>query len=191
MAQYITLNVKLSNLQLDKLRPEIKNGTNATLNLSSYLIGDSNDEDNFPYKLLLNDAQISRIRKDFANGLSSTIIFSKTQLSKMVQLGGRLGRPLAPLLKTGLPLIGNALKSLAKSVLVLLGLTAPAAATDATIQKKMFESAMPILITWNEEMDEIMKMIKSLKESGLLIKEVSEKVKNEAKEQKGEFLGIF
>ena len=55
----------------------------------------------------------------------------------------------------------------------------------------MFESAMPILITWNEEMDEIMKMIKSLKESGLFIKEVSEKIKNEAKEQKGEFLGIF
>ena len=119
MAQCITLNVKLSNLQLDKLRPEIKNDTNATLNLSSYLIGDSNDEANFPYKLLLNDAQISRIRKDFANGLSATIIFSKTQLSKMVQLGGRLGRPLAPLLKSGLPLIGNVLKPLAKSVLVL------------------------------------------------------------------------
>ena len=98
----------------------------------------------------------------------------------MVQLGGLLGRPLIPLLKSDLPLIGNVLKPLAKSVLVLLGLTVPAAATDATIQKKMFESAMKILITWNEEMDEIMKMVKSLKESGLLIKEVSEKIKNEA-----------
>ena len=98
----------------------------------------------------------------------------------MVQLGGLLGRPLIPLLKSGLPLTGNVLKPLAKSVLVLLGLTVPAAATDATIRKKMFESAMKILITWNEEMDEIMKMVKSLKESGLLIKEVSEKIKNEA-----------
>ena len=63
MTQYNTLNVKLSNSQLNKLKPAIKNGTEVTLNLSSNLIGNSNDETNFPHKLLLTDTQVSKIRK--------------------------------------------------------------------------------------------------------------------------------
>ena len=63
MTQYNTLNVKLSNSQLNKLKPAIKNGTEVTLNLSSNLIGTSNDETNFPHKLLLTDTQVSKIRK--------------------------------------------------------------------------------------------------------------------------------
>ena len=65
MTQYNTLNVKLSNSQLNKLKSAIKNGTE--LNFSSNLIGNSNDEPNFPHKLLLTDIQISKIRKAFAN----------------------------------------------------------------------------------------------------------------------------
>ena len=72
-------------------------------------------------------------------------------MSKIVQLGGVLARLLA-LLKTGLPLIGNALKPLAKSLLIPLGLTAAAAsATDASIHKKMFGPCFTTLITSNEE----------------------------------------
>ena len=63
MTQYNTLNVKLSNSQLNKLKPAIKNGTEVTLNLSSNLIGNSNDETNFPHELLLTDTQVSKIRK--------------------------------------------------------------------------------------------------------------------------------
>ena len=95
---------------------------------------------------------------------------SKTQLPKIVQSGGFFGRLLGTLLKTGLPLIKNVLKPLAKSVLVPLGLTAAASATDATIQKKIFESRMTTLIITNEEMNDIMKILKSLEESGVLIK---------------------
>ena len=85
MAQYNTLNVKLSNSQLHKLKSAIKNGTELTLNLSSNLMGNSNDETNFPHKLLITDTHVSKIRKAFANGSSANIKFSKTQLSKMIQ----------------------------------------------------------------------------------------------------------
>ena len=108
---------------------------------------------------------------------------SKTQLHKIGQPGGFLGRLLGPLLKTGLPLIGNVLKPLAKSLLIPLGLTAAAAAaTDASIYKNMFGSDNTTLIISNEEMNDIMKIINSLEESGLLIKGVSKLLKNEGKE---------
>ena len=61
-----------------------------TLNLSSNLIGNSNDEITFPHKILLNGTQVSEICKVFANGLSDDLKFSKTQLSKMIQSGGFL-----------------------------------------------------------------------------------------------------
>ena len=88
MTQYNTLNVKLSNSQLNKVKSEIKNETQVTLNLSSNLIGCSNDKITFLHKLLLTDTQVSKIRKAFANGSSANIKFSKTQLSKMIQSGG-------------------------------------------------------------------------------------------------------
>ena len=81
------LNVILSNSQLNKLKSAIKHGTEVTLNLSSNLMGSSNDETNFPQKLLLTNTQDSHIRKTFANGSPANIKFSKTQLSK-IQSGG-------------------------------------------------------------------------------------------------------
>ena len=88
---------------------------------------------------------------------SANIKLSKTQLHKIEQSGGFLGRLLGPLLKTGLLLIGSVLKLLAKSVLIPLGLTASASATDAAIHKKMFGSGVTTLIISNEEMNDIMK----------------------------------
>ena len=85
MTQYNILNIKFSNSQLNKLKSAIKNGTEVTLNLPSNLIGSSNDETNFPHKLLLTNIQVSKIRKAFANGSSANITFSKTHLSKMIQ----------------------------------------------------------------------------------------------------------
>ena len=178
MTQCNTLNVELSNSQLNKLKSAIKNGTRVTLDLSSNIIGDSNDENNFPHKLFLSNTQVSRLRKAFANNSSANVKLSKTQLHKIGQSGGFLGRLLGPLLKPGLPLIGNVLKTLAKSILILLGLTAAAAATDA---------ATTLMIS-NEEMEDIMIIVKSLEDSGLLIKGVCETIKNEAKKQKGGFL---
>ena len=65
MTQYNMLNTKLSNSQLNKLKSAVKNGTDVTLNLSSNLTGNSNDETNFPHKLLLTDTQVSKICKAF------------------------------------------------------------------------------------------------------------------------------
>ena len=94
------------------------------------------DETNFPHKLLLTDRQASNLRKSFANNSSADIQLSKTRLSKMIQSGGFLSRLLGPLLKTGLPLIKNVIKPLAKIVLIPLGLTAAASTAYAGIRKK-------------------------------------------------------
>ena len=140
MTQYNTLNAKLSNSQLNKLKSTIKNGTEVTLNLSSNFIGSSNDETNFLNKLLVTDTQVLKICKAFANGSSAYIKLSETQLHKIVQSGGFLARFLGPFLNAGLLLIGNVLKPLAKSVLIPTGLTVAASATDAATHKKMFGS---------------------------------------------------
>ena len=112
-------------------------------------------------------------------------------MQKTGQSGGFLGKVLGPLLKAALPFIGNVLKPLAKSVLIPLGLITVASATDGSIHKKIFGSGVTTLIISNEEMNDIMKIVKSLEESGLLIKGVSEAIKIEAKEQKGRFLEMF
>ena len=98
MTQYNCLNVKLSNSQINKLKSAIKNETEVVLRLSPNMIGDSNYETNFPHKFLLTDRQILSIRKSFADNSSANIKLSKTQLSKMIQSGGFLGKLLGPLL---------------------------------------------------------------------------------------------
>ena len=85
----------------------------------------------------------------------------------------------------------NVIKPLAESVLVPLGLTAAASAADAGIHKKILGSGSKTLIISNEEIEDIMKIFKSLEDSGLLLKGVSETIQNEAKEQKGGFLSML
>ena len=109
----------------------------------------------------------------------------------MGQSGGFSGRFLGPYQKGELPLIGNVLKPLKKIVLIPLGLTAAASATDAAVHKKMFGSGNTTLKISNEEINDIIKIVQSLEESGLLMKGVTETIKNEAKEQKGGFLECY
>ena len=108
MTQYNSLNVKLSNSQLNKLKSAIKNETEVVLRLSSNIIGDK--ETNFPHKLLLTNRQVANLCKAFASYLSTDIKLSKTQSE------GFLGRLLGPLLKTELPLIKIIIRPLAKCV---------------------------------------------------------------------------
>ena len=96
MAQYNSLNVKLSNSQLNKLKSAIKNETKVVLRLSSNMIGDN--EANFSHKFLLTNRQVANLHQTFANHLSTYIKLSKTQLSKMIQWRGFLGRLLGQLL---------------------------------------------------------------------------------------------
>ena len=124
MTQYNSLNVKLSDSQLNKLKSAVKIESEVFLRSSLNVIGDN--KTNFPPELLLTNRQVSNLRKAFANNSSTNIKLSKSQLSKMIQSGGFLDRLLGPLLKTGLPLIKNVIKPLAKSVLIPSGLTAAA-----------------------------------------------------------------
>ena len=134
------------------------------------------NETNFLHKLLfLTNRHVANLRKAFANYLSTDIKLSKTQTSKMIQSGRFLGRLLGPLLKTGLPVMKNVINPLAKSVLIPLGLTAAASAADVEIHKKIWglgkhpsDSASHdniVLITSNDEMKDIIKIIKSLEDS--------------------------
>ena len=111
----------------------------------------------------------------------------------MIQSGGFLGRLLGPLLKAGLPLMKSVIKPLAKSVLIPLGLTAAAPAADAGMHKNILGSGHnnTTLIISNDEMDDILKIVKSLEDSGVLLKGVSETIQNEAKEQRGGFLSTL
>ena len=111
----------------------IKNENEVVLRLSSNMI--VNNETNFPHKLLLTKRQVLvlDLHKVFANHSSTDIKLSKTQ---MIQSGGFLGQLLGPLLKTGLSLMKNVIKPLAKTVLITLGLTAAASAANVGIHKK-------------------------------------------------------
>ena len=157
------------------------------------MAGNSNDNTNFPHELLLTNRQVENIRNAFVKNTSIAIKLSKTQLSKIIQSGGFLGRLLGPLLKTGLPLIKSVIKPLAKSVLIPLGLTAAASAADAGIHKKILGSGHnnTTLIISNDEMDDILKIVKSLEDSGVLLKGVSETIQNEAKKQRRVFLSML
>ena len=116
---------------------------------------------------MLTNRKVTNIRKAFANHSSTDIKLSKTQLSKMIQSGGFLGKLLGPLLKAGLPLMKSVIKPLAKSVLIPLGLTAAASAADAGIHKKILGSGHnnTTSITSNDEMGDILKIVKSLEDS--------------------------
>ena len=151
------------------------------------MVGNSNENTNFPHKLLLTDRQVANIRKAFSSNLSTDVKFSKTQLSKMMQSGGFLGNLLSklagPLMKVAMPL--------AKIVLAPLGLTAATSAVDGSIKKKMLGSGTTTLIISNDEMNDIITIVKSLEDSGVILKGVSETIQHEAKEQRGGFLSML
>ena len=109
----------------------------------------------------------------------------------MIQLEWFLGILLGPLLQTGLPSLKNVIKPLAKSVLIPLALIAAASPADAGINKKILCSGTTTLIIANDKMEDIMKKVKSLENSGLLLKRVSETIQNEAKEKKDDFLVCY
>ena len=140
---------------------------------SSNVLGDSSDESNFPHKLLLTNTKFQSFAK-----LSQMI----QQVIQNWQSGGFLGTFLGPFLQPGLFLIENVLKPLDESVLIPLELIAAASVTNAAIHKKMFRSGTTTLIISNEEMNDIMKIVKNLEESGLLIKNIAQTIKNESKE---------
>ena len=142
------------------------------------MVSNSNDNTNFPHELLLTNRQVANIRKAFAKNTSTDVKLSKTQLSKMIQSGGFLGNLLG---KLAGPLTKVA-KPLAKNVLAPLGISAAMSSIDGSIKKKMLGSGTTTLIVSNDEMNDILKIVKFLEDSGLLLKGVSETIQHEATE---------
>ena len=134
---------------------------------------------------MFTNKQVANIRKAAANYTSVDIKLSKAQLTKM-QKSGFL-RFLAPLLKSGFPLLKSVIKPLG-----MLGLAAAASATDAAINQKILGSGNHITLTSsNDDMQDLIKIIKSLEDSGILLDGITETVENKVKNQKGGFLSML
>ena len=145
------------------------------------------DGNDLPHELLLKARQTTKLRIGFNNNMSTDIKLSKAQISKIIQSGGFLGSLLSkladPSMKVAVPL--------GKNILAPLGIPAAASANDTRIQKKIHGSATTTLIISNGEMNDIMKIIQSLKDSNILLKGVTKKVNNETKEQNGGVLSML
>ena len=182
MVEYNTVNVKLSNSQLNKLKSAVKNKQGTTLRMNARMFNGNN----LPHELLLTTRQTTKLRNAIENNLHTDIKLSKAQISKIIQSGGFLGKIFGRLLKTGLPLLKSVIKPLG-----LLGLTAASSAIDAGVQKKIYGSGTTTLVNSNEEMNDIKKIVQALGDSNILLKSMTKTIKNETKEQKGGFLSML
>ena len=182
MVENTKVNVKLTNFQLSKLNKAVKNNDSTTLRIG---IKNLNKED-LPHELLLTTRQNTKLRNAINNNLATDIKFSKAQIKKIIQSGGFLGKLLSklagPLMKVVIPL--------AKNVLAPLRLTAAMSAIDGGIQKKMRGEGVKLVIE-QEDMNDIIKIIEALENSGILLKGVTKTIENETKKQRGGFLSML
>ena len=182
MVKFDKVDCKITNVQLNKFKKGVKSNEGATLRLG---IRNFN-KDETPHELLLTTRQNTKLRNALNNYSATDIKLSKAQIKKLIQSRGLLGNLLSklagPLIKVAMPL--------AKNVLTPLGLTAAKSAIDGSIQKKIHGAGVKLIIE-QEDMKDIMKIIKALENSGILLKGVSKTIKNETKEQRGGFLSMF
>ena len=167
MVEYTKVNVKLTNLQLSKLKKAVKSNEGATLRIGIKKF----NKDELWHELLLTTRQSTKLRNAINDNSATDIKLSKEQIKKLIQSGGVLGKLLrklaGPLMKVAMPL--------AKIVLAPLGLTAAMSAIDGSIQKKIHGSAVKLLIK-EEDMNDIMKIIEALENSGILLKGVTKTI---------------
>ena len=173
MVEYNKINCNLTNVQIKKLKKAVKSNEEVSLRL-----GIKNfNKDELPHELLLTTRQNTKLRNAINNNLSTDIEFSKAQLKQLIQSGGFLGKLLSKLagqlMKVAIPL--------AKNVLAPLGLTAAMSAIDGSIQKKRRGEGIKLVIE-QEDMNDIIKIIEALENSGILLKGVTKTIENEAKE---------
>ena len=183
MVEYNKINCKLTNVQLNKLRKAVKSNEGATLRLGIKIF----NKDELPHELLLlTTRQNTKLRNAINNNLATDIKLSKAQIKKLIQSGGFLGKLLSklagPLMEVAMPL--------AKNVLAPLGLPAAMSAIDGSIPKTIHGSRVKLIIE-QEDMNDIMKIIEALENSGILLKGISKTTENENKEQRGGFLSML
>ena len=160
MVEYSKINCKLTNVRLNKLKKAVKSNEGATLRL-----GIKNfNKDETPRELLLTTRQNTKLRNAINNNSAIDIKLSKAQIKELIQSGGFLGKLLSklagPLMKVAMPL--------AKNVLAPLGLTAAISAIDGSMQKKIHGSGIKLIIE-KEDMQDIIKIIKELENSDILL----------------------
>ena len=182
MVEYTKVNVKLTNLQLSKFKKAVKNNDNTTLRIG---IKNLNKED-LPHELLLTTRQNTKLRNAINSNLSTDIKFSKAQIKKIIQSGGFLGKLLSKLEGTLMKVV----MPLAKNLLAPLGLTAVMSAIDGIIQKKMRGEGVKLVIG-QEYMNDIIKIIEALENSGILLKGVTKTIENETKNKEEDFLVCY
>ena len=170
MVEYNTVNAKVLYSQLNKLKSAVKNKQGTTLRMNVKMF----NRNNLHHELLLTTRQTIKLRNAIENNMSINIKLPKAQISKIIQSGGFLGSLLSKiavlLMKVAFPI--------AKNILAPLGITAAASAIDAGIQKKIHGSGKTTLIISNEKMNAIMKIPHALKDSNILLKEVTKTIKN-------------
>ena len=182
MVEYNKVNVKLLNTQLKKFKDAVKDNTGTTLRVSSKMF-DGND---LPNELLLATRQKTKLRNAFNNNTSVDIKLSKAQISKIIQSGGFLGslsnKLSGPLLKMAVVIkkCFSSIRNNSSYFSIRLRNT-----------KKIHGSGTTTLITSNEEMNDIMKIVQALENSNILLKRVTKTIKDETKEQKGGFLSML
>ena len=178
MVEYSKVNCKLTNVQLNKLKKAVKSNEGATLRLGIKHF----NKDELPHELLLTTRQNPKLRNAINNNLATDIKLSKALIKKLIQSGGFLGKLLSklagPLMKVATPL--------AKNVLVPLGLTAAMSAIDGGIQKNMRGEGIKLIIE-HEDMNDIMKIIEALENSGILLKGVKKQLKMKLKNKEEDF----
>ena len=189
MVNHQEMRVKLTNKQLNKLKSEAKNKTWTILRLNKKNF----EDEELSHELFLTTRQTTKIRNAFANNMSTDIKLSKAQISKIIQSGGSFGSWLGNLGKKALT---NIAIPLARDNLPGLVSNLTSNAINKFERKISGKGAVRAgkgftLFISNEDMNDIIKIIKSLEDSGVLIDGVTEKVKQEIKKQEGWFLGAF
>ena len=182
MVEYNKINCKLTNVQLNKLEKAVISNEGTTLRLGIKNL----NKDERPHELLLTTRQNTKLHNTINNNLATDIKLSKAQIKRLIQSGGFLGKLLSklagPVMKVAMPL--------AKNVLAPLGLTAAMPAIKGSIQKKLHGSRVKLTIE-PEDMNDIIKIIEPLENSGILLKGVTKTIENETKEQRGGFLSML
>ena len=174
MVEYTKINCELTNVQLNKLKKSVKSNEGATLRLGIKNL----NKNEVPHELLLTTRKNTKLRNAINNNLTTDIKLSKAQIKKIIQSVGFLGKLLSklagPLMKVALPL--------AKNVLAPLGLTAAMSTINGSIQKEIHGSGVKLTIE-QEDMNDIMKTIEALENSGILLKVKQLKMKLKNKEE--------
>ena len=164
MVEYNTVNAKLSDSQLNKLRSAVKDKQGTALRMHTRMFS----ANNLPHELLLTARQTTKLRNAIENNMSTDIKLSEAQIFKIIQSGGFLGSLLSkiagPLMKAAVLLV--------KNILDPLGITAAVSVIDAGIQKKIHGSGTKTLIISNEEMNDTMKTVQALEYSSILLKQL-------------------